>query len=303
MRILLKTLSWLFDALPLPVTLACGRGLGRLVALVMAGRRREAAENITRCIPRIPLPEARRLVWRMYANLGMNVVETLRMARRPPAEIRGLIDLGDLEQVVARLIAPGKGLLVLTAHVGNWEYFATASAGYGYPLGIIVKDLRPESLNTYITEMRALHGTTVFSRRGSLRRALKHVKDNGILGFLLDQNAKRDEGVFVDFFGQTACTNIGLAQIARVTGATTLPVFLIRQPGGRFKSLAFPPIPPPADGSEEEIRRHVQACTSVTEEVIRQHPDQWIWMHRRWRTKPAPPGTETPAPAASAGSV
>jgi KDO2-lipid IV(A) lauroyltransferase len=288
---LLRLLARCFSLLPLPVALAVGRGLGRLVGCVMTRRRREGAAALAASLPEYTPAAARSALWRLYANLGMNVVETLRMRHLSAEELRSRIEVGDTPAAVDALRQGGKGILVIIAHVGNWEMLATATGAYGYPLGIIVKDLKPPSLNDYITAQRAQHGTQVFSRRGSLRKALKHVKDNGLLGFMMDQNAKREEGVFVNFFGRPACTTRGLAQIAHLTGAPALPIFMIRLPGGRHEIRYFEPIPPPADLSEETVREYTQRAVDAVERVIRQVPDQWIWMHRRWRTRPPETGS------------
>ena len=103
---------------------------------------------------------------------------------------------------------------------------------------------------------------------------------------MMDQNAKRDEGVFVTFFGQTCCTTRGLAQLAHMTGAPALPIFMTRLPDGRHRIRHYDPLPPPADLSDESVLAYTQKAVDAVERVIREVPDQWIWMHRRWRTQP-----------------
>lgn len=285
-NLLLRLLSRFFSLLPLPLALAIGRFLGRLVGLVMTRRRREGMAAMARSIPEFTPVQVRRNLWNVYANLGMNVIEALRMRHQSAESLRSRIEVGDCPQAVDALLAQKKGILVIIAHTGNWEMIATATGTYGYSLGIIVKELKPPALNAYIVAQREQHGTKVFSRRGSIRRALKHVKDNGLLGFMMDQNAKRDEGVFVNFFGQTCCTTRGLAQLAHMTGAPALPIFMTRLPDGRHRIRHYDPLPPPADLSDESVVAYTQQAVAAVERVIREVPDQWIWMHRRWRTQP-----------------
>ncbi len=281
MTLLLNSISWLLGRLPLRGALALGRGLGYLAAL-FGKRRQEIIGRIADCLE-VDMPEAARIRRRMYRNLGMTAVEFLRQPHMTEAEVREHIQFEGLEHVPPL----GTPALALVTHTGNWELLAAASPlFYPNPLHVVVKALKPESLNTWVTQTRSRWGTAIHDRRGSARDLLKILNSGEILAFILDQNAKRNWGVFVDFFGKPACTSDGLSQLAAMKGLNTYPVFCRRLPDNSLQVTVRPPLPPPPSREPEAILEHTRLCTGEIEGFIRQYPDQWIWMHRRWRTQP-----------------
>lgn len=283
---LLKFFSWLFAVLPLPAALACGRGLGRLFGLVVARGRTRAMENLARCFPERPPAERRAIMWGMFANLGMNTVEMLRWLGGREQELKARIRLEDRADIRA-VLEQGGGAGILTAHLGNWDLMGLWAASR-FPLTIVSKEIKHEALNRYWMEKRAAAGVKIVAAHHSYRQCLRALKANGCLGFILDQNMIRREGIFVDFFGRPACTTPGLAMLAAHARAPVLPVFMLREADGRHVVRILPALPPPADRRPETLAAATQQYTKIIEDVIRTHPDQWIWMHRRWRTQPAP---------------
>lgn len=277
----LNAISWLIGRLPLRGALALGRGLG--FAFSCLGRRRkEVIHRIAECLG-VDFPEAARIRSRMYRNLGMTAVEFLRQPHMTAQEVRAHLQFEGLEHVPPE----GTAALALVSHTGNWELLAAASPlYYPNPLHVVVKALKPASLNTWITRARSRWGTTIHDRRGSARDLLKVLNQGNLLAFILDQNAKRNWGVFVDFFGKPACTSDGLSQLAAMKALNTYPVFCRRLEDHRLLVTIRPPLPPPAGRTPEDILAHTRACTEEIERFIRRYPDQWIWMHRRWRTQP-----------------
>ena len=281
MSLICRILSRLFSLLPLPAARWLGRGFGRLLG-GFSSRKREIQQRISACLE-CPPREARRIYWRMYACLGMTVVEFLRLPHMADEELRDQLTFAD----PGRIPPHDTQFLLLVAHTGNWEWLAAATPLLtGFPLHVVVKELRPPSLNAWVLQARGRWGSRFIDRRGSAKTLLRILKSGDPIGFVLDQNAKQNWGVFVDFFGQPACTSDGLAQLAALSGLPTLPVFCARQPDHRLQIEIGEWIPPPPDRSEAAILAHTQACTQCIEEFIRRHPDQWIWMHRRWRTQP-----------------
>ena len=251
--------------------------------LALFGRRKaEILQRIQTCLD-VDLIEAKRIRKSMYRNLGMTVIEFLRQPRMNETEVKDHISFEGLEHVPPE----GTPALALVSHTGNWELLAAASPlFYPNPLHVVVKALKPESLNEWITQCRSRWGTSIHDRRGSARDLIKVLNSGGILAFILDQNAKRNWGIFVDFFGKPACTSDGLSQLAAMKNLQTYPVFCRRKPDHRLVVQILPPLPPPESRDPEAIRDHTQRCTAEIEQFIRQYPDQWIWMHRRWRTQP-----------------
>ena len=221
----------------------------------------------------------------MYRHLGMNVVETFRLAKVSDAYLRDFIDW-EGETHASEILKAGKGMLVLSAHMGHWDLLCSVAPRFNYPTTVITKRIKNEALNRYWMKARERFGLKFAPAHNSYRQCLSALKKNEIVAFVLDQNMTRDEGIFVDFLGKPACTTPGLAYLSAQSGAAVLPVFVLRRPGGRHLIKALPPIPPPPDRKPETIREYTQRYTQIIADMVRQHPDQWIWIHRRWKTVP-----------------
>ncbi|MDA3874653.1 MAG: lysophospholipid acyltransferase family protein [Kiritimatiellae bacterium] len=278
----LNSLSWLLGHLPLRAVHAVGAGIGAL-AWFFNRRKAEIRNRIRECLG-VDADEANRIQRAMYRNLGYTAVETLRIPHMGEAEVRSRIRYLGTEMLPEK----GTGFFALVAHTGSWELMATATPLLGLgPLHVVVKTLKPSGLNTWLCKARTRWGNKIHDRRGASRELLKVLKTQEPMAFILDQNAKRNWGVFVDFFGKPACTTDGLAQLAAISGYPIFPVFCRRNREDRTLVVEVgEEIPGPADRSPEEIHRVTTACTAAIEDFVRENPEQWIWMHRRWRTQP-----------------
>lgn len=284
---LLEALSWLFSRLSPRAALGLGRFLGWIYGSVIRYHRRDARQALALSLPDIPAPQRADILRRMYANLGTNVVEITRLPHLSEAQLADMVDWED-EHHVHEVLAAGKGLLVLSAHMGNWDLLCTLAPRFNYPTTIITKRIKNKGVNDYWMATRGRFGLKFVPAHNSYRQCLTALRKNEIVGFILDQNMIRDEGIFVDFFGRPACTTPGLAFMSAQSGAAVVPAFMLRQPGGRHRLKVLPAIPPPPDRKPETIHAYTQRYTKVIEDMIRQYPDQWIWLHRRWRTTPPP---------------
>jgi KDO2-lipid IV(A) lauroyltransferase len=284
LRILLASLSFLLGLLTLSAARWLGGAFGALAALC-SSRKREIRDRIMQSL-QVDTREADRILRTMYRYLGMNGVELLRMPRMSEEEMRKGIRFEGRENMDA---CP-EGYLAAVAHTGNWEWMlASASPILGCEMHTVVKSLKPASLNTWVTEARSRWGTRILDRRGSVRELIKILRAGKPIGFVIDQNAKRNWGVFVDFFGTPACTTDGLASLAAMTHKPILPVFCRRDPVTLDLVVEVgEEIEGPKDRSAAEIERVTAAATQRLEAFIRRYPEQWIWMHRRWRTQPEP---------------
>jgi Kdo2-lipid IVA lauroyltransferase/acyltransferase len=281
----LKTACRLFGILPLPVALALGRGMGWVFGSVVRHHRRDAVEALKRSLPEIRDRERRQILKRMYSNLGMNVAEELRLVSLSNAYLEEHIRWDDIRPIQT-VLAAGKGMLVLTGHMGNWDLLCSIAPKFNYPTTIITKTIKNNAINTVWMEIRNRFGLKFVPAHNSYRQCLSALRKNEIVGFAIDQNMIDTEGVFVDFFGKQACTTPGLAYMSAQSGAAVVPVFMIRLEQGRHLVKTLPAIPPPPDRKPETIREYTQIYTKVMEDMIRQYPDQWIWVHRRWKTVP-----------------
>lgn len=291
---ILKGLARFFSALSLPAALSLGRGLGWVYGSVIRHHRKDAVEALQRSLPEIPEAGRKIILEKMYSNLGMNIAEEFRLGSVSSDYLASNI-LWEGESHVHTVLAEGKGLLVLTAHIGNWDLLCTIAPHFNYPTTIITKNIKNNAINKLWMEVRARFGLKFVPAHNSYRQCLTALRKNEIVGFILDQNMIDKEGIFVDFFGKPACTTPGLAYMSAQSGATVVPVFMIRQENGRHLVKCLEPIAPPPDRKPETIQEFTQRYTRVIEDVIRQYPDQWIWVHRRWKTKPKPAAAQQSA--------
>lgn len=279
--------------------LARGRRAGGLLEHLIRYHRRDAFDALRRAFPGEPETRIRRIVRDMYEHLGMTLAESLRLLDEPIGQIKARIEWRGIE-ILERERASGRGVCLLTAHAGNWELACAVLPLFGLPVTIVAKPIRGRALAEYVRGVRTRFGLQVLPSRNSYRDCLRALRRNDLLGFVLDQNMTRYEGVFVDFFGRPACTTPGLAHIAARSGARIVPAFAERREDGRHVIHVHPPLDPPPDTEPETLRAATQEYTKRIEDHVRAFPDQWIWIHRRWRTVPRPddpqPGRPVPIP-------
>lgn len=285
LMIVLKGLSKIFSALSLPSALRVGRGLGWFYGNVIRHHRKDAVDALRRSLPEKTDDERKTILSQMYRNLGMNTIEEFRMASVSHAYLEENI-LWEHETYVREALTHGKGMIVLTAHLGNFDLLCTIAPKFNYPTTIISKVIKNAAINKLWMDARSRFGLKFLPAHNSYRQCLAALRKNEIVGFALDQNMIDTEGIFVDFFGKPACTSPGLAYMAAQSGAMVVPVFMIRIENGRHRVVVMPPIPAPPNRKPETIQEYTQLYTKIIEDAIRMHPDQWIWVHRRWKTVP-----------------
>ena len=210
------------------------------------------------------------------------------MTRYTPENTRDLLRTEGLEHYLAAK-ARGKGVLVLTGHLGAWELSSFYHSLMGYPMGMLIRRLDNRRLDEYVNRIRCLHGNFVLSKDDFGRGLLTAMHAGDTVGMLIDTNMTPPRGEFVKFFGIEACTGTGLAHVARKTGAAVLPGFMLWEPGEAEIRAALR-----AGGRDSahgrrgaDILEGTRRCTAVLEGWIRRYPDQWLWIHRRWKTRPA----------------
>jgi KDO2-lipid IV(A) lauroyltransferase len=180
-------------------------------------------------------------------------------------------------------LARGRGVLFATAHLGNWELSAFAHAILSAPMHVVVRPLDNPLIDQLVAHRRTLRGNRLLQKKDYARGILKALAANEAVGILIDQNASEAEGVFVDFLGIPACAGTGFAKLAARSGAAVVPGFALWSEAERRYVLRFYPAVEISGNAEEDTRR----LQKMLEGVIREHPDQWLWIHRRWKTRPA----------------
>jgi len=248
--------------------------------------RRVGLFNLRLAFPDWPDRERRRVLGRAFRNLGRMLADFASFPKLSRANIERLIVYDGFEHF-ARAQARGKGVIFLTAHFGNWELSSFAHSLYGHPLNFTVRAMDNPRLDALITWYRSLSGGRPVEKNDFARRALQALKQGEAVGVLMDTNMLPAEGVFVELFGRLACTTTAPARLARKTGAgLVLGLAIWDSKLGKYR-LRFEPVDWIAhEDAEEEIRLNTAHFTRLIEDYIRRYPDQWLWVHRRWKTRP-----------------
>lgn len=251
--------------------------------LVQVGRR-----NLALAFPERPVAERERILRNLYRNLGRQMAEFCLFPRNRRETLPQLMRTEGLEHYLEAQ-ARGKGVLVLTAHLGAWELSSFGHSLAGYPMKFVIRPLDNARLDRLVNGYRGLHGNQPIAKGAFARGLLQAMAANDTVGILLDQNSSPPQGVFVPFFGTAACTAIGPAKIALRTGASVVPGFTVWEAAERRYVLRFAPALELVRSGDEErdIVTNTALFTGVIESWIRRYPDQWLWVHRRWKTRPA----------------
>jgi KDO2-lipid IV(A) lauroyltransferase len=221
----------------------------------------------------------------IYRNLGQILFEVGWSLWAPPAELNRCIRIDGLDNYRAAL-EKGKGVLAITAHIGNWELLSIVAHRMDMPINVLYRPLDFMPLNLFFEKLRGRFGARLISTSHAMLRILRALKDKEVLAILMDQSVDWYDGVWVDFFGRRTCTSKGMALIALKTGAPVLPVFLYREASG-FRAVFDEEIPLVATGDKtSDIESNTLNYSKAIEKGIRRHPEQWFWVHRRWKNRP-----------------
>jgi KDO2-lipid IV(A) lauroyltransferase len=294
-----RFLAWLIDAVGWLLwkvgpwrAIALGRALGVFVFHVLPVRRRIVFENLAHAFPERTDAERRRIARGVYRQLGRTLIETLIIGRLTPAQIESLITFEGLEQI-DRARDRGAGVIACLAHMGNWELLGFGGKQRGYSFVAITKVLSGE-LNRRIQATRR-KAFDELPPKGSFERGLEVLRSNRILGLIVDQHRGGEKSVVVSFFGRAAGTSPAPALFAIRSGAPVFMVWVSLGPDDRYVVRIEGPVPvPDAPTPAERLQRHTQLVTSLLEQQIRAHPEEWFWVHRRWKIN-----SEEPARAAA----
>jgi KDO2-lipid IV(A) lauroyltransferase len=263
-----------------------GRVLGLAAAVALRRRRRIGLANLGRAFPALTAAERLRLFRRSWLHVGMTCIEACRLRARPLEDALSRISVEGGEHLRSVMISHGRAL-ILTGHLGNWELLALAPRLSGYPTTIVARPLDSPWLRPMADAIRQKAGTILLDKRGALRDALAALRQGHMVGILQDQNASRREGIFVPFFGVPACTSRSVALLALRSGAPVVPVFTRRIDGDRHLIVIHPPLDTtPGPAEEDPVVTLTRRCNEAIEVALRAAPEQWLWIHDRWRTQP-----------------
>jgi KDO2-lipid IV(A) lauroyltransferase len=272
--------------LPRPAALGLGRALGRAWAALDARHVAIAEDNLRRAFPEWEEARVRAVARGVYAHFGRVLLDILWMSGRDRAAVLRHVEVTGSEHLEAALRA-GRGALLVTAHIGNWE---THGVAHGYlfgPIGVVARPLDNPSLDARLCEFRRRPGNTVIYKRRALAQVLGLLRENRAVAVVIDQNVQEGDGVFVDFFGRKAATTTVAAAVALKTGCALIPARATLDAHGRYRLVYETPVPAEPRGDRgADLVRLTRELTAVIERWVRETPDQWLWMHRRWKTRP-----------------
>jgi KDO2-lipid IV(A) lauroyltransferase len=254
----------------------------------LAGRQRRAGlRNLQMTMPHLGEMERISILRGAFSNLGRLLVEFSHFPSLNRKNIAGLVVYEGFEHY-EEAVRRGKGVIFLTGHFGSWELSCFAHSLYGHPMKFVVREIDNPGVERLIESYREMSGNTPIDKRNASRDILRALRNNETVGILLDQNTTRDEGVFVEFFGIPACTSPAIATLALRTGAAVVPGFLIWDEKTRRHRLHFDPLVEliTTGDAARDVIENTRLFNTILENIIRRYPDQWLWIHRRWKTRP-----------------
>ena len=273
----------------LPRTMARGvAAAGARLLLQLFPKLRQTAEfNLRLAFPEKTEYERRMILRKMARTLGWMAAEFARFPKYNKDNIADVIILDGHENFLAGQ-SRGRGVIYLTGHIGAWELSSFAHALYGFPLQYMARPLDNKRLDEMVNRYRGLSGNKPIFKNESARVLLRILKDAGTVGILADQNTMPEEAIFVDFFGTPASTTSGIARVALHTDAAVVPGYAYWDENLRKYRLRFePPVELVRTGDDErDIRENTQRFTKIIEQIVREHPEQWVWIHARWKARP-----------------
>jgi len=283
LRLIVALLKWL----PRSISRATGAAIGALAWHAVSRLRRIGLRNLTLAFPDMSEAERERTLRTLYRLLGWQMAEFCRMSRASRADAQKFFRYEGLENYLAAR-SRGHGVLVLTGHLGAWELSSFYHSLMGYPMSMVIRRLDNPLVDAFVNNIRCLHGNRVLHKDDFARGLLQSMHRGDTVGILMDTNMTPPQGVFVPFFGTLACTASGLARVAAHSKAAVLPGFMLWEPRERRYVLHFGPelaLARTGDPAADALA-NTALFTANIESWIRRYPEQWLWVHRRWKTRP-----------------
>lgn len=274
-----------FRCIPQSVRKVLFKALFTLFYHLSAKNRLITLHNLMRSFPDKNTDEIIKIAKGVYRHFAIVAAEFFDLPQITPDNIHEWVDVDGLANYQEAL-SRDKGVLSIVAHFGNWELMTIAVPLCLKPMYIVYRPLDNPVVDNLVEYVRTMNGNEMISKGGSGKKVVELLKENNIIGILSDQNVAAYEGVFVDFFGRPACTGVGLAVMAMRSGAPVVPAFMARQKSGKYKLILKPPVDAVCtDDYNKDLHVNTQRFTKIIEDIIREYPEQYFWMHQRWKTK------------------
>lgn len=282
---LFKCFQFVVCFLPFRIAVWFGGCLGQIAYYLLFKERKTTLDNLEKSFPDKSREEIKEIGKEVFINHGKNFCELLFFPKLTKDDIINLVQAEGLEYI-DRALKEGKQVIYFTGHLGNWELMAAYISCKGYLLNVVARRVDDERFNKALLDLRRSKGTKTILRDVSPKKILQSLKRKEIIGMLIDQDTSRVQGVFVDFFGRPAYTPIGTAVFASRENVVVIPGFIVRKGKGHCLKVSRPVELIKKEKKEEEIRENTQKLTKIIESWIRSYPQQWVWMHKRWKRKP-----------------
>jgi Kdo2-lipid IVA lauroyltransferase/acyltransferase len=275
--------------LPRSWALALANKVGYLGYRFVSRQRTKIFENLKLAYGNTKSSEEMETIGRgVMGHMLQTAVDFLRFSGLSRDKVASFVEVGDAYSFCKDILQEGRGLIIMTAHLGNWELLAGIFCLQDFSGAVVGRRIYYEPYNRWIVDLRSAVGVRTIYQDEAVRQIHATLKAGEIVGILPDQDRDSVRGIFVDFFGRPAYTSVAPVKIAMASGAPILPAFMVRMPGNRYKLLLGNLIRPKIEAGDRtaSIRKYTEAWMKDFEEVIRQYPEQWGWMHDRWKTKP-----------------
>jgi Kdo2-lipid IVA lauroyltransferase/acyltransferase len=274
--------------LPAPAALSVGQSVGKLAYLFGGNLKKTAATNLRLAFPEKTDEERAELLRESFNNLGRQLGLFSQFATRPQADLQSLIEVRGLEHLETAKQHMNSGLILITAHLGAWELTSFGLSLFGHSLSFIVRRMDNPKIEDLFERVRTRFGNLTIDKLSAARSMLKLLRDKGVLGLLPDLNTLDAEAIFVDFFGVPAATNFIMAKLALRTNSQIIPIFAPwSEEKRKYVVIIGPPVSIQRTGDEEQdVRQLTTTLTQLIENTIRRYPGQWLWIHKRWKTRP-----------------
>ncbi|HEY6122746.1 MAG TPA: lysophospholipid acyltransferase family protein [Pyrinomonadaceae bacterium] len=275
--------------LPRGLAMGIGTGVGRLGYSLASPLRRTGQRNLQIAFPDLSDNERSKLLVESFKSLGRLLAEFSQFPKLSRKQLRNLIDYDEVGLAhLRRAEAEGRGIIFLTGHIGAWEVLSFGWSALEYPISFLVRPLDNPLIEDMIEQVRTRFGNRAIDKKNAARQALRVLRDGGTLGILSDLNTHEFEGVFVPFFGKLACTTAGIATLALKTDAVVIPTCAVWD--ARKRRYFFhgdPPVELVRTGDrQKDVEVNTGRFAAAVERMVRLYPDQWLWIHKRWKTRP-----------------
>ncbi len=277
---------------PLQRSMKIGSSIGRLLGRRLKNLNRVAHRNLEIAMPQNSPERNADIVRGTFESLGRHLAFFSHFKHLGREDVRSLVEVVNKQNFYDSR-GDGRGMIFITGHFGSWEVFNLLPPAFGEQINILVRRIDNRLVEEFVDKIRTRFGSVTLGKREAPRRIFKHLKAGEIVGILADLNAQLHDGVFVDFFGTPACTTKSIAKFALKTNAVILPAFAVWEKAkNKYVVYLEKPVEYENTGdTDRDIRRITADVTKVVEKYVRKYPEQWLWIHKRWNTRP--PGEES----------